>query len=102
MITTRQALPAAGWPETQSPHTGLLAWGTARRSASLALTALGAVIISGTWLAWKHVGSPAELSTTMYWRFPLVKLLLLLAVLSASGYNQFVLNPADCASTCHR
>jgi putative copper export protein len=74
-------------------HAGLLWARIWQRFSILALTAMGAVIISGTWLAWKHVGSPAELITTTYGRFLLVKLLLVLAVVSAGGYNQFLLTP---------
>jgi len=74
-------------------HAGLFWARIWQRFSVLALTAMGAVIISGTWLAWKHVGSPAELITTTYGRFLLVKLLLVLAVVSAGGYNEFLLTP---------
>jgi putative copper export protein len=64
-----------------------------QRFSILALTAVGAVITSGSWLTWKHVGGPAELTTTTYGRFLLVKLLVVLAVVSAGAYNQFLLTP---------
>ena len=59
----------------------------------LALTAVGAVIISGSWLAWKHVGGVSELITTTYGRFLLVKLLLVFTLIAAGAYNQFLLTP---------
>jgi putative copper export protein len=64
-----------------------------QRFSVLALTAVGAVITSGSWLAWKHVGGVAELATTTYGRFLLVKLFLVLALVSAGAYNQFLLTP---------
>jgi putative copper export protein len=74
-------------------HAGL-SWARMwQRFSVLALTAMGAVITSGCWLAWKHVGSVAELATTTYGRFLLVKLLLVLAVVAAGGYNEFLLMP---------
>jgi copper transport protein len=74
-------------------HAGMFWARIWQRFSVLALTAMGAVITSGTWLAWKHVGGPAELITTTYGRFLLVKLLLVLAVISAGAYNQFLLTP---------
>jgi copper transport protein len=84
LARTRQAL---------STHAGLFWARIWQRFSILALTTVGAVITSGTWLTWKHVGSPAELTTTTYGRFLLVKLLLVLAVVSAGAYNQFLLTP---------
>jgi copper transport protein len=82
-----RARPALG------AHAGLL-WARIWQGFSvLALTAVGAVITSGSWLAWKHVGSVSELTTTTYGRFLLVKLLLVLALVSAGAYNQFLLTP---------
>jgi len=51
------------------------------------------MFISGSWLAWKHVGGVSEFATTTYGRFLLVKLLLVLALVSAGAYNQFLLTP---------
>jgi copper transport protein len=64
-----------------------------QRFSILALTTVSAVITSGAWLTWKHVGGPGELITTTYGRFLLVKLLLVLALVSAGAYNQFLLTP---------
>ena len=54
---------------------------------------MGAVITSGSWLAWKHVGGVSELITTTYGRFLFVKLLLVFTLISAGAYNQFLLTP---------
>jgi copper transport protein len=54
---------------------------------------VGAVIASGSWLAWKHVGGVSELITTAYGRFLLVKLLLVFTLVLAGAYNQFLLTP---------
>ncbi len=64
-----------------------------QRFSILALTTVAAIIISGCWLAWKHVGGPAELVTTMYGRFLLVKLLLVLTLILSGAYNEFLLTP---------
>ncbi|MGH3870937.1 MAG: CopD family protein [Pseudonocardiaceae bacterium] len=64
-----------------------------QRFSVLALIAVGAVILSGSWLTWKHVGGISEFATTTYGRFLLVKLLLVLAVMTAGAYNQFLLTP---------
>jgi copper transport protein len=64
-----------------------------QRFSILALVTVAAVIISGCWLAWKHVGGPAELVTTVYGRFLLVKLLLVLTLILTGAYNEFVLTP---------
>jgi putative copper export protein len=74
-------------------HAGLFWARIWQRFSVLALTAVGAVITSGSWLAWKHVGGLSELATTTYGRFLLVKLLLVLTLISAGAYNQFLLTP---------
>jgi putative copper export protein len=74
-------------------HSGL-SWARLwQRFSILALTAVGAVITSGSWLTWKHVGGVAEFATTTYGRFLLVKLLVVLAMVAAGAYNQFLLTP---------
>jgi copper transport protein len=74
-------------------HAGLFWARIWQRFSVLALTAVGAVITSGSWLTWKHVGGVSELATTTYGRFLLIKLLLVLALVSAGAYNQFLLTP---------
>ncbi|MCV7177754.1 CopD family protein [Mycolicibacterium sphagni] len=63
------------------------------RFSLVALVAVGALIVSGTWLAWNHVGTPSQFFTTSYGRFLGVKLILVLALLSAGAYNVRVLLP---------
>lgn len=63
------------------------------RFSSVAMIAVGALIVSGTWLAWSHVGTPSQLLTTPYGRFLAVKLLLVLVLLGAGGYNVRILLP---------
>ncbi|PZS29551.1 MAG: hypothetical protein DLM61_12680 [Pseudonocardiales bacterium] len=81
---TRRALGA---------HAGLFWARIWQHFSVLALTVVGAMFISGSWLAWKHVGGVSEFATTTYGRFLLVKLLLVLALVSAGAYNQFLLTP---------
>lgn len=64
-----------------------------QRFSLLALATVAAVILSGCWLTWKHVGGPAELVTTMYGRILLVKLLLVLMLILSGAYNEFLLTP---------
>lgn len=66
---------------------------TWERFSVLALWCVGAMIVSGAWLAWTHVGSPAQLLTTPYGRHLSVKLVLVGALLAAGAYNTRVLLP---------
>ncbi|WP_433289931.1 copper resistance D family protein [Pseudonocardia sp. CA-142604] len=61
--------------------------------STLAMAAVGLVLVSGLWLLWMHVGSPAQLLTTTYGRFLLIKLVLVLAMLIAGALNQLSLLP---------
>ncbi|AFM19882.1 putative copper export protein [Mycolicibacterium chubuense NBB4] len=63
------------------------------RFSVVALYAVGGLIISGMWLAWTHVGTPAQLLTTAYGRYLAVKLVLVVALLGAGAYNMRVLMP---------
>ncbi|GAA1881563.1 hypothetical protein GCM10009836_73510 [Pseudonocardia ailaonensis] len=63
------------------------------RFSTIAMAAVGVLLVSGLWLLWMHVGSPAELVTTVYGRFLLVKLVLVLAMLVAGALNQLSLLP---------
>jgi copper transport protein len=74
-------------------HAGLLWARIWQRFSVLALTAVGTVITSGTWLTWKHLGNISEFATTPYGRFLLTKILLVLALVAAGAYNQFLLTP---------
>lgn len=74
-------------------HAGL-SWARVwQRFSSVALVAVGVLVLSGSWLAWRHVGSVSELFTTTYGRFLLVKLLIVVTMVAAGGYNQLVLTP---------
>lgn len=66
---------------------------TWERFSVLALWCVGAMIVSGAWLAWTHVGSPAQLLTTPYGRHLTLKLLLVGALLGTGAYNTRVLLP---------
>jgi copper transport protein len=61
--------------------------------STLAMAAVGLVLVSGLWLLWMHVGTPAQLFTTTYGRFLLIKLVLVLAMLIAGALNQLSLLP---------
>ncbi|HEY9417628.1 MAG TPA: CopD family protein [Pseudonocardia sp.] len=67
--------------------------GVWQRFSVLALTAVGAVVTSGVWLAWKDVGSVSELWTTTFGRFLTAKLLLVGLLVCAGAYNQLILTP---------
>ncbi|MFI6148745.1 CopD family protein [Streptomyces sp. NPDC051109] len=64
-----------------------------RRFALVALVSVGAVLTSGLWMSWKHVGSVSQLWTTTYGLFVLVKVLLVLGMVTAGAVNQFWLMP---------
>jgi putative copper export protein len=88
-------LTIAGPRDSAGPQEGTgLCWALVwQRFSVLAMTAVGALLASGSWLLWKHVGGPDELLSTGYGRFLLVKLLLVASLITAGGYNQFVLTP---------
>jgi putative copper export protein len=66
---------------------------TWERFTVAALWAVGALIVSGSWLSWSHVGTVAQLFTTPYGRFLAVKLVLMGLLLVAGAYNVRVLIP---------
>lgn len=63
------------------------------RFSVVALYAVGAIIVSGSWLAYTHVGTPMQLLTTAYGRSLAVKLVLVTLLLAAGAYNARVLLP---------
>ncbi|MQY30382.1 hypothetical protein NRB56_59840 [Nocardia sp. RB56] len=63
------------------------------RFGSVALGVVGVLVVSGSWLAWTHVGTPAQLFTTPYGRYLAIKLALVVVMLGAGGYNARVLLP---------
>jgi putative copper export protein len=66
---------------------------TWERFTVAALWAVGALIVSGAWLSWSHVGTPMQLFTTPYGRVLAVKLILVGLLLGAGAYNVRVLIP---------
>ncbi|RPF44187.1 copper transport protein [Streptomyces sp. Ag109_G2-6] len=64
-----------------------------RRFSLVALVCVGAVVLSGLWLSWKHVGAVSQLWTTGYGIALLVKILLVLGLITAGAFNQFWLMP---------
>ncbi|QEN12209.1 CopD family protein [Mycolicibacterium sp. ELW1] len=63
------------------------------RFSLVAMIAVGALVVSGSWLAWTHVGTPGQLLTTAYGRALAVKLVLVVVLLCAGAYNVRVLLP---------
>ena len=63
------------------------------RFSLTALFAVGALIVSGSWLAWSHVGAAAQFVTTAYGRYLGLKLILVVLLLVAGAYNVRVLIP---------
>ncbi|MFJ7212952.1 copper resistance D family protein [Amycolatopsis sp. NPDC098790] len=63
------------------------------RFSTVALCAVGCVLISGLYLAWSLVGSPGELLSTSFGRFLLVKVSLVATMIAVGGLNEFVLMP---------
>jgi putative copper export protein len=65
-------------------------WG---RFSTVALIAVGCIVISGLYMAWTLVGSPAELLTTRFGNVLLVKVILVAAAVTIGGCHEFVLLP---------
>jgi putative copper export protein len=83
-LSTRRHLPAeasAVWARI---------W---QRFSVVAMSAVGTMVATGAWLAWRHVAGPGELLTTGYGRLLLAKLIAVLAMVGAGAYNQFRLTP---------
>uniref|UniRef100_A0AAU2UZ71 CopD family protein n=1 Tax=Streptomyces sp. NBC_00003 TaxID=2903608 RepID=A0AAU2UZ71_9ACTN len=64
-----------------------------RRFSLVALVCVGAVLTSGLWMSWKHVGGIGQLWSTSYGLFLLIKVALVLGMVVAGGVNQFWLMP---------
>lgn len=63
------------------------------RFSTVALIAVGCLLISGLYLAWTYVGRPSELFTTSFGRFLLVKVCLVATMIVVGALNEFVLMP---------
>jgi copper transport protein len=79
----RRLTPAAGavWAQIWS------------RFSIVALTAVGGMVVSGSWLAWKYVGGISDLFTTEFGRFFLAKISLVGTMILIGAINEFVLMP---------
>jgi copper transport protein len=64
-----------------------------RRFSVVAEVCVGVVVVSGLWLGWKSVGSPAQLWETPYGRVLLLKVVLVAALVLLGGFNELVLLP---------
>jgi len=64
-----------------------------RRFSVVAEVCVGIVVVSGLWLGWKSVGSPAQLWETPYGRFLLLKVALVATLVLFGAFNEFVLLP---------
>jgi copper transport protein len=63
------------------------------RFSKVALTTVGCTLITGSWLAWKFVGSPRELFTTEFGHVLLIKISLVFTMIAIGGVNEFLLMP---------
>lgn len=63
------------------------------RFSTLALAAVGGVLISGLYLAWMNVGDPGQLFTTSYGHFLLLKVSLVATMIVTGALNELVLVP---------
>ncbi|HEY6795404.1 MAG TPA: CopD family protein [Kineosporiaceae bacterium] len=64
-----------------------------RRFATVAMSSVLALVLSGLWLTWSHVGGLAQFLTTLYGRALAVKLLLFGALLALGAFHEFWLLP---------
>ena len=63
------------------------------RFSVVAACAVGALLVSGAWLAWSHVGTPMQLLTTSYGRYLAIKLIIVACLIGAGAYNVRILLP---------
>jgi copper transport protein len=63
------------------------------RFSTVALTAVGCMVVSGSWLAWKYVGGIGDLFTTEFGRLLLLKISLVATMVAIGGVNEFLLMP---------
>lgn len=64
-----------------------------RRFSAIATVCVGAMILTGLWTAWLHVGPPRLLFHTLYGETLLVKLILLMVLLGVAAANPLWLLP---------
>jgi copper transport protein len=63
------------------------------RFGTVALIAVGCIVISGLYMAWELVGSPAELLTTKFGNILLVKIAMVAAAVLIGACHEFVVLP---------
>lgn len=63
------------------------------RFGTVALVAVGCIVISGLYMAWELVGSPAELFTTKFGNILLLKVTLVAAAVLIGASHEFVVLP---------
>ncbi|MEU6460653.1 DUF4149 domain-containing protein [Streptomyces sp. NPDC046976] len=83
----------AGARRRLSPEAGLIWADMWRRFSLVAMVCVAAVVVSGLWMSWEHVGRISQLWTTGYGVALLVKILLVLGLVTAGAFNQFWLMP---------
>jgi copper transport protein len=66
---------------------------TLRRFSVIATVCVGAMILTGLWMTWQHVGPPRLLVHTLYGETLLLKLSLVLILLGVAAVNQLWLLP---------
>ncbi|WP_053665012.1 copper resistance D family protein [Streptomyces sp. MMG1121] len=76
-----------------SRNAGPIWAGIWRRFSLTAMICVAAVLISGLWMSWEHVGAVSQLWTTGYGLALLVKILLVLGLVTAGAFNQLWLMP---------
>jgi len=88
------SLAALAGARSRLGESGGLVWARIwRRFSVVAEVCVGIVVISGLWLAWKAVGSPAQLWETPYGRFLFLKVSLVAVMVLFGAFNEFVLLP---------
>ncbi|MET7993383.1 CopD family protein [Amycolatopsis sp. NPDC005232] len=63
------------------------------RFSTLAMVAVGCILITGLWLAYSLIGSPSELFTTSFGRFLVIKVSLVFTMICIGAANEFVMMP---------
>lgn len=63
------------------------------RFSTLAMVAVGCILITGLYLAYTLIGSPSELFTTSFGRFLVIKVSLVLTMICIGAANEFVMMP---------
>ncbi len=64
-----------------------------RRFSATAMGSVAAIVLSGLWLTWAHVGSWGQFVHTLYGRTLLVKLIVVAVLVTLGAVNQFWLMP---------